>query len=96
MRPLAKPPVSGHRYVEILDTEEKGSDVNLASFLLLDGFDDEYELAVVISNDSDLSSPSGWCEKSWERKSGSSIPAVDGALSFTMRLPGTGHCVRVR
>lgn len=57
MRPLAKPPVSGHRYVEILDTEEKGSDVNLASYLLLDGFDDEYELAVVVSNDSDLELP---------------------------------------
>lgn len=43
--------------MEILDTEEKGSDVNLASHLLLDGFDGEYELAVVISNDSDLKCP---------------------------------------
>ena len=56
-RPLASPPRTGPRTAEILDTEEKGSDVNLASYLLLDGFDDEYELAVVVSNDSDLVLP---------------------------------------
>ena len=56
-RPLAVPTLSGPRTVEVLDTEEKGSDVNLATYLLLDGFDDEYEMAVVISNDSDLELP---------------------------------------
>lgn len=56
-RPLANPPKSGSQIVEVLDTEEKGSDVNLASYLLLDGFDDDYEMAVVISNDSDLELP---------------------------------------
>ncbi len=56
-RPLAQQPESSPQIVEILDTEEKGSDVNLASYLLLDGFDDEYELAVVVSNDSDLELP---------------------------------------
>ena len=43
--------------VEIRDTEEKGSDVNLATHLLLDCFDNEYDLAVVITNDSDLRLP---------------------------------------
>ena len=56
-RPLARPPKFGPTSVEVLDTEEKGSDVNLASYLLLDGFDDEYEMAVVVSNDSDLVCP---------------------------------------
>lgn len=41
----------------VIETREKGSDVNLASFLLLDGFRDRYDLAVVISNDSDLATP---------------------------------------
>ena len=54
---MARQPLTGQRTVEILDTEEKGSDVNLASYLLLDGFDDEYEMAVVVSNDSDLELP---------------------------------------
>jgi len=37
--------------------EEKGSDVNLASMLLMDGFRGDYEAAVVLSNDSDLVLP---------------------------------------
>lgn len=55
--PLANPPVSGPRTVEVLDTEEKGSDVNLAAYLLLDGFQGDYEVAVIVSNDSDLLLP---------------------------------------
>jgi hypothetical protein len=43
--------------VEVFDTEEKGTDVNLASYLLMDGAAGEYEQAVVISNDSDLATP---------------------------------------
>ncbi len=43
--------------VEVLDTKEKGSDVNLASYLLVDGFNKDYQMAVVISNDSDLVEP---------------------------------------
>jgi len=38
-------------------TEEKGSDVNIASHLLMDGFKNNYEFALVISNDSDLVEP---------------------------------------
>lgn len=38
-------------------TEEKGSDVNLASHLLMDGFLKTYELAVLVTNDSDLAEP---------------------------------------
>ena len=56
-RPLAHQPASGPRTVEVLDTEEKGSDVNLASYLLMDGFENDYEMAVVVSNDSDLQLP---------------------------------------
>ena len=36
------------------DSEEKGSDVNLATRLLVDGFNGEYEQAVVVSNDADF------------------------------------------
>ena len=35
-------------------SEEKGSDVNLASFLLLDAFKNDYDVAAVVSNDTDL------------------------------------------
>ncbi len=43
--------------VRILKTEEKRSDVNLATMLLIDCFDEEFDEAVVISNDSDLTLP---------------------------------------
>ena len=43
--------------MEVFDTEEKGTGVNLASYLLMDGAAGEYEQAVVISNDSDLATP---------------------------------------
>ncbi len=38
-------------------TEEKGSDVNLAPHLLMDGFKGQYEVAVLITHDSDLAEP---------------------------------------
>ena len=44
-------------FAEFHDSEEKGSDVNLATRLLVDGFRDRYEGAVVISNDGDLKMP---------------------------------------
>ena len=56
-RPLAKPRPGGPTYVRIRDTEEKGSDVNLATRLLVGGFTGDYEQAVVVSNDSDLAAP---------------------------------------
>lgn len=55
--PLVDPPPGGPRTVNVLRTEEKGSDVNLATYLLVDGFREDYECAVVISNDSDLCEP---------------------------------------
>jgi uncharacterized LabA/DUF88 family protein len=55
---LVKPP-SGTKsaFRKVWKTEEKGSDVNLASHLLIDGFRERYDLAVVVSNDSDLKEP---------------------------------------
>ena len=38
-------------------TEEKGSDVNLATHLLHDGFTKAFDAAVLITNDSDLAAP---------------------------------------
>jgi hypothetical protein len=38
-------------------TEEKGSEVNLASHLLRDAFSKKFEVAVLITNDSDLAEP---------------------------------------
>ena len=54
---VANPPPDGPETVVVTRAEEKGTDVNLASYLLLDAFDSAGDVAVVISNDSDLATP---------------------------------------
>ena len=56
-RPLARPVEDFNGLVFVRNTEEKGTDVNLATYLIMDGYDGEYEQALVISNDSDLALP---------------------------------------
>lgn len=57
MMPLAKP-VRGHsRFVQVIKTEEKGSDVNIAAHMIHDGHRNLYDAAVIVSNDSDLAEP---------------------------------------
>jgi len=55
--PLAHPRRGRPRTALVIKTEEKGSDVNLASHLLLDAFQRNCNTAVVVSNDSDLRVP---------------------------------------
>jgi uncharacterized LabA/DUF88 family protein len=43
--------------VKVVRNEEKGSDVNIATHLLIDGFRDRYDMAAVLSSDSDLLEP---------------------------------------
>lgn len=54
---LIRPPATGSKRAGVYVNEEKGSDVNLASFLLLHAFRDDYDVAVIVSNDSDLLVP---------------------------------------
>ncbi len=56
-RRLANPPPNSNPYVEIVKIEEKGSDVNLASHLIHDAHLGLFDVAVVVSNDSDLVAP---------------------------------------
>ena len=53
-RPLAEPLPGLPTHVLVRNSEEKGSDVNLATRLLVDGFNGEYEQAAVVSNDADF------------------------------------------
>ena len=51
-------PVRNARFmVSYLNLEEKGSDVNVASHLLVDLFEERVDAVVVLSNDSDLRLP---------------------------------------
>jgi uncharacterized LabA/DUF88 family protein len=54
---VMRPRADGAGSVEVIDMKEKGSDVNLATELLVDAFSNAFEAAVIISNDSDLVAP---------------------------------------
>ena len=56
-RPIANLPQPWPDVVKVLKVEEKGSDVNLACHLLLDAFQGNFDVAAVLSNDSDLVEP---------------------------------------
>lgn len=56
-RPLVQPLPGGPGSALVWKDEEKGSDVNLACWMLLDAFDARCDTAVVVSNDSDLETP---------------------------------------
>lgn len=55
--PMAHPLQGQKPFVQVIKTEEKGSDVNLATHLLVDAFDNAFECAVIVSGDSDLRAP---------------------------------------
>lgn len=54
---LASPPPGGPNTVEVIKTEEKGTDVHIGSHMLLDAFRQDCDMTVLISNDSDLCEP---------------------------------------
>jgi len=47
----------GAGFTSVIKTEEKGTDVNIASHLIHDAHQGLFELAIIISNDSDLVEP---------------------------------------
>ena len=55
--PLAELNNGKYQFANVIKPEEKGSDVNLASHLLNDAHCKRFDVAVVISNDSDLVGP---------------------------------------
>ena len=55
--PLAAPRPGGPRFADVLKMEEKGSEVNIATYMLIDAFRNDCDQLVVITNDSDLAEP---------------------------------------
>ncbi len=55
--PLAKPIRGQSAMVKVIKTEEKGSDVNIAAHLVNDAHRGLFDVAVLITNDSDLLTP---------------------------------------
>jgi hypothetical protein len=55
--PLAGCAPGRQQYARVIKTEEKGSDVNLAAHVIHDGHEGLYQVAILITNDSDLAEP---------------------------------------
>jgi len=55
--PLVSPPPAGPRFAKVRKMEEKGSDVNIATYMLVDAFRKGCDQLIVITNDSDLAEP---------------------------------------
>ena len=54
--------------VEVIKTEEKGSDVNLSVHLLNDAWKDRYDCAVIVSDDSDMAEAMRLVKQQFPRK----------------------------
>jgi len=79
--------------VPVIHEEEKGSDVNLASHLLVDAFRGEFDVAVVVSNDSDLAEPIRLARAELGRE----VTLLNPRRSFTADLQGVqSHYRNVR
>jgi uncharacterized LabA/DUF88 family protein len=63
-------PGQPQQFVKVIKTEEKGSDVNLATHLLHDAHMGRFDVAVVVSNDSDLLEPIKIVRNELQRKVG--------------------------
>jgi hypothetical protein len=57
MRLVQPPPPPALSTVRVHKMEEKGSDVNLATWMLVDAFENDCDVSVLVTNDSDLALP---------------------------------------
>jgi uncharacterized LabA/DUF88 family protein len=55
--PIAGCQPGSQRYATVIKTEEKGSDVNIAAHMVSDGYKGAYQVAILLTNDSDLAEP---------------------------------------
>ena len=77
----------GRGSIRVIKSEEKGSDVNLAMHLLLDACDRDFEAALVVSNDSDLTEPVREVQARYGRPVGVALPVLNGDRDGNPRRP---------
>jgi len=78
------PPTQPLTFAKVIKTEEKGSDVNLAVHLLNDAWNDVYDCAVVISNDSDFAEALRLVKEQNGKEIGIISPIIKGHPSYEL------------
>ncbi len=86
--PLEDLSSTGRMLVRVRKDEEKGSDVNLATYLLRDALQNECEAAVLVSNDSDLVEPVRILRQEFYRKTLVLFPTEGGPSRALLRAIG--------
>lgn len=81
MKVVTPPPST----IMVYKTEEKGSDVNIASYLLLDAAKGDCDVAVVVSNDSDLKEPIALAQSEFGVKVGVVNPHPTNKRSLVLK-----------
>lgn len=80
-------PIGGRHTVEVWKTEEKGSDVNIATRMLCDAYDRDFEVAVLVSNDSDVVPPIRFIRSRFQLPVGVLNPQIGFPDPLTGRYP---------
>ncbi|MFC1732861.1 NYN domain-containing protein [candidate division KSB1 bacterium] len=70
----------------VMKSEEKGSDVNAGVNLVIDAFQDEFDYALVISNDTDLTTAVEYVKKNLSKKVYLASPLIWGKKSVHVKL----------
>lgn len=91
---MVSPPATGSAFVRVFKTEEKGSDVNLATMLLADAFRDDFEQAVVVTNDSDLALPIDLVNRELRKAVGIAYPCTNPGRRRSEKLRLVARFVR--
>jgi len=102
--PQAKPngynwPMPAPAVVRVVKSEEKGSDVNLGAHLVRDAFTNAFDVAVILTNDSDLVEPVRIAVQEAGKRVGLLVPVkypnqkLMNAASFYLRIR-PGHLTR--
>ena len=84
-------PLQPPELVRILRNEEKRSDVNLATMLLADCFDNQFDEAVVVTNDSDLTLPIEHVISRFKKSVGVINPHRNSRVSIELIQAATWH-----
>jgi Protein of unknown function DUF88. len=83
---LAKVCVLPPEYIRVFKTEEKGSDVNLALHILNDALCNQYDCAVLVSNDSDIAEALRFAKEEHHKMIGFVVPGDDKARKTSQEL----------
>ncbi|MCZ0932856.1 MAG: NYN domain-containing protein [Oligoflexia bacterium] len=77
----------GNELVTVSKWEEKESDVNIATHIVADAFKDEFDCAVLISNDTDLKTPLGYIKEHLKK----SVGIISPRRNMHIELKNVSH-----